>query len=430
MTLKLEPDESADLVEQSSADPHHPDNAVDDYALARQTQHPQSQEQAVCANCSTTTTPLWRRDDAGNTICNACGLYYKLHNKTRPLWLKRNVIKRRKRVSAGGGIQRSPPRHIVPLIATDDEVVLAGAKDGDVSPPLSLQLKRKRERDGKEVAEPAKKMAVREGDATATARRPEHNEYPMHNGGERSNGGPWSEHGHHSSDVIETEDQPNSIASLLNPHPLTPPHHHHSSAASTTSNCSSSSYNITAADDYPAVPPCANEHNPLPPLSALVRNGENVQELERVVLAHRQELQREVSHLTALLDRTTSLITHLDKALVSLRRPSHPLHAPPPPPSHPTHSPSTPPSSLRQPPSQITVKPENQSWSDLSDKMDSNTASALVSLMSLKSNPPLHHMEIRAKAALYSPPPPPPPIKTSPTSVSALSSKPRGLFIV
>ncbi|KAI8335360.1 iron transporter biosynthesis regulating transcription factor, partial [Chlamydoabsidia padenii] len=52
----------------------------------------------VCANCRTTTTPLWRRDDQGNTICNACGLYYKLHKVHRPVSMKRNVIKRRKRM--------------------------------------------------------------------------------------------------------------------------------------------------------------------------------------------------------------------------------------------------------------------------------------------------------------------------------------------
>ncbi len=33
-----------------------------------------------CANCQTGTTTLWRRNANGEPVCNACGLYYKLHN--------------------------------------------------------------------------------------------------------------------------------------------------------------------------------------------------------------------------------------------------------------------------------------------------------------------------------------------------------------
>lgn len=41
------------------------------------------------SNCRTTSTPLWRRSPTGSTICNACGLYYKARNTSRPTNLKR-----------------------------------------------------------------------------------------------------------------------------------------------------------------------------------------------------------------------------------------------------------------------------------------------------------------------------------------------------
>jgi hypothetical protein len=50
-----------------------------------------------CSNCATTTTPLWRRNPEGQPLCNACGLFLKLHGVVRPLSLKTDVIKKRNR---------------------------------------------------------------------------------------------------------------------------------------------------------------------------------------------------------------------------------------------------------------------------------------------------------------------------------------------
>ncbi|AAS53440.2 AFR069Cp [Eremothecium gossypii ATCC 10895] len=51
----------------------------------------------VCQNCHTSTTPLWRRDEHGAVLCNACGLFLKLHGRPRPISLKTDVIKSRNR---------------------------------------------------------------------------------------------------------------------------------------------------------------------------------------------------------------------------------------------------------------------------------------------------------------------------------------------
>ncbi|XP_034981071.1 transcription factor GATA-6 [Zootoca vivipara] len=50
-----------------------------------------------CANCHTTTTTLWRRNAEGEPVCNACGLYMKLHGVPRPLAMKKEGIQTRKR---------------------------------------------------------------------------------------------------------------------------------------------------------------------------------------------------------------------------------------------------------------------------------------------------------------------------------------------
>ncbi|XP_037826630.1 GATA zinc finger domain-containing protein 10 isoform X3 [Lucilia sericata] len=65
----------------------------------------------TCANCQTNSTTLWRRNNDGNPVCNACGLYYKLHNMNRPLSMKKDGIQKRKRKPKNSG----PPQMRPPL---------------------------------------------------------------------------------------------------------------------------------------------------------------------------------------------------------------------------------------------------------------------------------------------------------------------------
>ncbi|CAG8493379.1 9764_t:CDS:2 [Paraglomus occultum] len=63
----------------------------------RQPNHPKQTTPTTCTNCATQITPLWRRNPEGHPLCNACGLFLKLHGVVRPLTLKTDVIKKRNR---------------------------------------------------------------------------------------------------------------------------------------------------------------------------------------------------------------------------------------------------------------------------------------------------------------------------------------------
>uniref|UniRef100_A0A672IED5 GATA binding protein 5 n=1 Tax=Salarias fasciatus TaxID=181472 RepID=A0A672IED5_SALFA len=77
-----------------------------------------------CTNCHTSTTTLWRRNAEGEPVCNACGLYMKLHGVPRPLAMKKESIQTRKR----------KPK--VPKNKTST----AGSVTSDTSSPTSLSV--------------------------------------------------------------------------------------------------------------------------------------------------------------------------------------------------------------------------------------------------------------------------------------------------
>uniref|UniRef100_A0A0K0F0T2 GATA-type domain-containing protein n=1 Tax=Strongyloides venezuelensis TaxID=75913 RepID=A0A0K0F0T2_STRVS len=50
----------------------------------------QKRQDMKCNNCGGSNTTLWRRNADGHPVCNACGLYFKLHGVQRPLSMKKD----------------------------------------------------------------------------------------------------------------------------------------------------------------------------------------------------------------------------------------------------------------------------------------------------------------------------------------------------
>lgn len=69
--------------------------------LATKNSNTQSSKDMSCTNCGTTTTTIWRRNVKGEMVCNACGLYFKLHGVNRPHTMRRDTIHTRRRRPKG-----------------------------------------------------------------------------------------------------------------------------------------------------------------------------------------------------------------------------------------------------------------------------------------------------------------------------------------
>jgi hypothetical protein len=86
--MHYHPEQYADLARKKDGFPGYT-NSVLNYGImgmpkmARELKR--KAKQRICSNCSTTSTPSWRRGDHGKSLlCNACGLYQKLHGRSRP----------------------------------------------------------------------------------------------------------------------------------------------------------------------------------------------------------------------------------------------------------------------------------------------------------------------------------------------------------
>ena len=66
----------------------------------------EAKQQSVCSNCYAIKTTLWRRNKNGKQVCNACGLYEKLHQTARPTHMKREIIHSRKRKCNPSSVKR------------------------------------------------------------------------------------------------------------------------------------------------------------------------------------------------------------------------------------------------------------------------------------------------------------------------------------
>jgi hypothetical protein len=56
---------------------------------------------------------LWRRTTSGEIVCNACGLYQKVHNQPRPISLKKENLQTRKRKQSKGS-ENKPALNLLP----------------------------------------------------------------------------------------------------------------------------------------------------------------------------------------------------------------------------------------------------------------------------------------------------------------------------
>ena len=68
-----------------------------------------------------TNSSEWRRNNCGQTVCNACGLYYKLHSVNRPINMRRDFIVHRNRMPGNHTVTKQSSSSITPSASEIDD---------------------------------------------------------------------------------------------------------------------------------------------------------------------------------------------------------------------------------------------------------------------------------------------------------------------
>lgn len=250
----------------------------------------------VCFNCSTTTTPLWRRDGDGHTICNACGLYYKLHNVHRPITMKRSIIKRRKRVAIAAAMATTTTALPVETSAAPGikrkRDACAGEDDDNNS-----SYKEKRSIPSVQLPRLVSKSPP---DAPMTLRNVAE---PMEPDAFQRNHPHYRYHHLPSPPLHPMKSSSPLLADLLNP----PSDHGHRLPPISLPSPPMVPY------DTPSSP--TETASTFATVSALLKDTGNRQQAHEMLQAHRHELRREVSNLTCMLTRTTAMLDNIDQVM-------------------------------------------------------------------------------------------------------------------